>query len=151
MHSFLMLKVTYMMMHWNIRNVRKVTWVQTPKLSIFDSPVPRLALGFTQPPIQWILGALFPAVKWLQCEADHLVVRLKIYEAIPPFPYMSSWHGAQAQGWLYPFLIFFLHILKLLQAGLRKCAKWQKYLFSKATSKNTMHTHEWYSGMNFKY
>jgi hypothetical protein len=30
----------------------------------------RMALGPTQPPIQWIPGALSLEVKWLGCEAD---------------------------------------------------------------------------------
>jgi hypothetical protein len=29
------------------------------------------ALGFTQPPIQWVRGALSPGVKWPGREADH--------------------------------------------------------------------------------
>jgi hypothetical protein len=33
--------------------------------------VSRLALGTTQPSIQWVPGALFLEVKWLGCEADH--------------------------------------------------------------------------------
>jgi len=40
----------------------------------------RLALGPAQPPIQWILGAVSPGVKWFECKADHslyLVPRLK--------------------------------------------------------------------------
>jgi hypothetical protein len=32
----------------------------------------RLALGPTQPPIQWVLGTLTLGVKWLVCEAVHL-------------------------------------------------------------------------------
>jgi hypothetical protein len=30
-----------------------------------------LALGSTQPPIQWVLGVLTPGVKQTVCEADH--------------------------------------------------------------------------------
>jgi hypothetical protein len=37
-HAFLMLKVTYMMMQWNHRNVMKVAQVQILILSIFDFP-----------------------------------------------------------------------------------------------------------------
>jgi hypothetical protein len=39
----------------------------------------RLALGPTQPPVQWVLG-LFPGVKWPGCGIDnppHLALRLK--------------------------------------------------------------------------
>jgi hypothetical protein len=32
----------------------------------------RPAVGPTQPPIQWALPALFPGVKWLGGEAEHL-------------------------------------------------------------------------------
>jgi hypothetical protein len=31
----------------------------------------RLALGFTQPPIQWIMGSCFPGVQQQRHEADH--------------------------------------------------------------------------------
>jgi hypothetical protein len=31
----------------------------------------RMALRPTQPPIQWVSGALFLLVKWLGCKADH--------------------------------------------------------------------------------
>jgi hypothetical protein len=31
----------------------------------------RPALESTQPPIQWVIGALFLGVKWLGCEADN--------------------------------------------------------------------------------
>jgi hypothetical protein len=31
----------------------------------------RMALGPTQPPIQWVPGALSLGEKWLECEADH--------------------------------------------------------------------------------
>jgi hypothetical protein len=33
--------------------------------------VSRLALGPTQPPLQWILGAVTSGVKQLWCETDH--------------------------------------------------------------------------------
>jgi len=31
----------------------------------------RMALGPTQPPIQWVQGALYLVLKQLRCEADH--------------------------------------------------------------------------------
>jgi hypothetical protein len=33
--------------------------------------ISRPALGPTQPPIQWVLAALSPVVKWLGREVDH--------------------------------------------------------------------------------
>jgi hypothetical protein len=35
--------------------------------------VSRPTLGPTQPPLQWILEALSPGVKWPGCEADYLL------------------------------------------------------------------------------
>jgi hypothetical protein len=29
------------------------------------------ALGSTQPPVKWVLGAVSPGVKWKSCEADY--------------------------------------------------------------------------------
>jgi hypothetical protein len=56
----------------------------------------RPTLGPSQPPIQWVLGALSPGVKWQGREADHLPpssVKVKKGGAIPPLPHMSSWHS----------------------------------------------------------
>jgi hypothetical protein len=36
----------------------------------FFSTAYRLALGPTQPPVQWVPEVLSPGVKWLGCEAD---------------------------------------------------------------------------------
>jgi len=47
--------------------------------------VSRTALGPTQPPIQWVLGALSLGVKWLGHEADH---------SLPSSAKVKDWHGA---------------------------------------------------------
>jgi hypothetical protein len=59
--------------------------------------MPRLALGTTQPPIQWVLRAVSPRVKW-QVDVKltthlYLVLRLRMVELYLHSP-MSSWHGA---------------------------------------------------------
>jgi hypothetical protein len=56
----------------------------------------KLAMGPTQPTIQWVSGAL-PGVKQQGCEGDHSpvsVAKIKNDGAIPPLPDTSSWHGA---------------------------------------------------------
>jgi hypothetical protein len=52
-----------------------------------------LALGPTQPPIQWVLGALSLGLKHLGCEADHsppsnIKVKVELYLISPN---TSSW------------------------------------------------------------
>jgi hypothetical protein len=70
-----------------------------------DNPLPAVrrnefprALGPTQPPIQWLPGALYPAVKRPGCEADHLPpssAEVKEYvELYLHFPSTSSRRGA---------------------------------------------------------
>jgi hypothetical protein len=57
----------------------------------------RPALGLTQPPMQWVRGALSPGVKRPGREADHSPpssAEVKNGGAIPPLPNMSSWHSA---------------------------------------------------------
>jgi hypothetical protein len=55
--------------------------------------VSRLALGLTQPPVQWVLGALSLGVKQLGHEAHlHLVLKLSMHGAItstPPYIFMA--------------------------------------------------------------
>jgi hypothetical protein len=61
------------------------------------STASRLALGLTQPPIQWVPGAFSLGVKQLGHEADHSppsIAEVKNGGPIPPLPNMSSWHGA---------------------------------------------------------
>jgi hypothetical protein len=43
-----------------------------PKNRLFATAVSRLALGPTQPPIQWVPAAFFLGVKWPGREADRL-------------------------------------------------------------------------------
>jgi hypothetical protein len=55
----------------------------------------RPALGFTQPPIQWVPGALSPGVKRPRREADHSpptsaeVKKMRIYTSTPPHAFMA--------------------------------------------------------------
>jgi len=56
-----------------------------------------MALGPTQPPIQWVSGVLSLGVKRPEREADHwlrLIPRSRMRGAIPPLPNTLSWHGA---------------------------------------------------------
>jgi len=39
---------------------------------IFTPEMPRLALGPTQPPIQWVMRDFFPGIEHVQPEADYL-------------------------------------------------------------------------------
>jgi hypothetical protein len=43
----------------------------TGNFSLLSSPPLHPALGPTQPPIQWVAGAISLGVKWPGCEADH--------------------------------------------------------------------------------
>jgi len=57
----------------------------------------RPALGPTQPPIQWVLGALSSGVKWLGHEADHShpsSAKIKTVRSYTSTPNTYSWHGA---------------------------------------------------------
>jgi hypothetical protein len=61
------------------------------------STASRLALRPTQPPVQWVPGAIFPVVKLLGRGADYSLpsgAEVKNGGAIPPVPHMSSWHSA---------------------------------------------------------
>jgi hypothetical protein len=56
----------------------------------------RPALGFTQPPIHWVPGALFPGVKRPGCEADYSqpVPRSRKCGSIHSLPHTLSWRSA---------------------------------------------------------
>jgi hypothetical protein len=57
----------------------------------------RPVLGPTQPPVQWVLGAVSPGVKRPLREADHSPrssAEVKNGGVIPPLPHTSSWCGA---------------------------------------------------------
>jgi hypothetical protein len=58
----------------------------------------RTALGPTQPPIQWVPGALSLEIRWPGREADHSLpssVEVKMSGAIPPLPNTPSSRGAE--------------------------------------------------------
>jgi hypothetical protein len=59
----------------------------------------RAALGPTQPPIEWVPGALSLGVKWLGHEADHSPPSsAKVKECVELYlhsPNTTTWHGAE--------------------------------------------------------
>jgi hypothetical protein len=92
----------------------------TGKLYLYYFIIPattmfRMALGPTQPPIQWVPGAFSLGVKQPGCEVDHSPLSsAKAKECIELYthsPNMPSWRGAQlkrtAQGQLY-FCLYYL-------------------------------------------
>jgi hypothetical protein len=61
------------------------------------STASRLAMGPTQPPIQWVPGAFSPGIKRSGREADHSPpsrTKVKNVGATPPLPHMCSWRVA---------------------------------------------------------
>jgi hypothetical protein len=64
---------------------------------LFDT-VSRQGLGPTQPPIQWLPGALFLGVKWPEFETDHLPPpSAEVKECVELYLHSlntSSWRGA---------------------------------------------------------
>jgi hypothetical protein len=56
----------------------------------------RLSVGPTQPPAQWVPGALSLVVQWQVCEADHsppCSAEVNNGGAIPSLPHTSPWHS----------------------------------------------------------
>jgi len=75
----------------------------------FFTPASRPALGPTQPPIQWVPGALSLGVKWPGREAIthlHLMPRSRMRGAIPQLPQYAfmAWCSFKTQGQLYLYL-----------------------------------------------
>jgi hypothetical protein len=88
---------------WIAQSVQRLTTGWATEGSEFESRkvknIPfstssRLALGSTQPPIQWVPGALSPGVKRQGREADHSpptiaeVKTMWIYTSTPPYAFM---------------------------------------------------------------
>jgi hypothetical protein len=78
-------------------------------LGIFITTVSRPILGPTQPPVQWVPGALSFGVKRPVREADdslHLVPRLRMRGAVSPLPQyvFMVWYLVKAQGKLHLYL-----------------------------------------------
>jgi hypothetical protein len=91
-------------------------------LGIFFATASRMALGHTQPPVQWVPGALCLGVKWLACEADHsppssaeVKECVELYLYTPDTP---SWCGAQLKKWHSDNFTFILPLPYMIQAYL---------------------------------
>jgi hypothetical protein len=89
-----------MMMHSARQYSQYTNWLQAAwprgrvKNFLFSMPS-WPALGPTQPPIQWVPGALSPAVKWLGHENNHSppisakVKKTQIYTSTPSYIFMA--------------------------------------------------------------
>jgi hypothetical protein len=91
--------------------------------------VSRLALGPTQPPIQWIPGALSLGVKWSGCEIDHSPPSsAKVKECVELYlhsPNMPSWHGAQLRKSTRTTLLLLLPVYKISEMGEHSLHSWE--------------------------
>jgi hypothetical protein len=83
--------------------------VRIPVGSRIFSTMSRPALGSTQPPFEWVPGALSPEVKRQGREADHStpasaeVRKMWIYTSTPPYAFMAYCLISYAKGQLYLF------------------------------------------------
>jgi hypothetical protein len=78
---------------------------------IFSSPSYRLALGLTQPPIQWVPGALSSGVKRPGREAKHsppTCARSRKCGTIHTLPHTPSWRSAKLVKHRDSFTFFYL-------------------------------------------
>jgi hypothetical protein len=83
-------------MGWTIRVLGFNSW-QGMGIFLFIT-ASRMVLGCTQPPIQWVPGALSMGVKWLGHEANHSPPSsAKVKECVELYLHSHntpSWHGA---------------------------------------------------------
>jgi hypothetical protein len=77
-----------------------------------------VAVEHTQPPIQWVFGAISPGVKQPGHEADHSPLssaEVKNGQAIPVFPHMTSWHSTELIKHRGDFTFTFYYIISPVQ------------------------------------
>jgi hypothetical protein len=88
----------------------------------------RPALGTTQPPIQWVPGALSPGVKRPAAEADHSpqtsakVKKTWIYTSTPPYVFIAQCLVKHRDNFT-PFLQYFLCSVAHRSGKCRNCLK----------------------------
>jgi hypothetical protein len=84
----------------------------------------RTALGLTQPPIQWVPGALSMGVKQPRREAHHSPPSSDVGQrksgAIPPLPNTPSWRGAQLKHRDNFTFTFYFYIMQCVIAYAQK-------------------------------
>jgi hypothetical protein len=103
----------HFMQSWSTLDIKKGSLTVTPSCYVFvlygfqdqsfshgggknfHFSMSRAALGHTQLPIQWVLGALSLGVKQLGCEIDHTppasakVQKTWVYTSTPPYVFMA--------------------------------------------------------------
>jgi hypothetical protein len=107
------------------------------RISLFPT-VSRLALGHTQPPIQWVLGVLSPGVNWLVCEADHSPpsCRLRMHGSTPLLPNVSTCGAKLNKGYIFMKWCLIKHKNKFTFAKIR--------VWKRVYEQNTPHTGQKY-------